>query len=398
MSRPGFIRAGWWKKWEEGGVEVVVNDGYNGNTNASVSPRTKARIIDSKKKRRSAKFIGAELQQLYDSPDDTGKRKKAPTKDTILRVFKRGGGRHSAKRKHLVVKELWNARYRYQFAVHHEDTDSRKVVFSDAKKFCLWHAEGGGGSNGYMPGEDSNAARRLGITDPQYLVWRDGLGKALPKEKSKGLFPMFAYGAVGYNCKSKLFILDKGVTNNKVLYKQIFKKIYLPMRKTPPGRPTPSTRAPLKEGETLWMIQDNDPIHYACQREDEWQEWLDEVGISLLTHTQCGTDGSVDTHQSGKYKGQKRIDSFSPYSNDMNATIEKCWREIQYRTIARAMKGEIHSREDHIRVIQEEWKQLEYGEVVRDGRTWKGINWWVDKWGDIMREVQKQDGWDTKYM
>lgn len=62
------------------------------------------------------------------------------------------------------------------------------------------------------------------------------------------------------------------------------------------------------------------------------------------------------------------------------------------------MKGEIHSREDHIRVIQEEWKQLEYGEVVRDGRTWKGINCWVDKWGDIMREVQKQDGWDTKYM
>ena len=41
---------------------------------------------------------------------------------------------------------------------------------------------------------------------------------------------------------------------------------------------------------------------------------------------------------------------------------------------------------------------LGFDEQYRNGRRWPGINWWVDKWGDICREVQEEDGWDTNYM
>ena len=79
--------------------------------------------------------------------------------------------------------------------------------------------------------------------------------------------------------------------------------------------------------------------------------------------------------------------------------IEKAWRELGYRCMARWKKGEVKTRSDHIRVVKEEWDQLEFEEVVRDGRTWKGINWYVDNWNEkVLKEVIKQKGWDTKYM
>ena len=53
---------------------------------------------------------------------------------------------------------------------------------------------------------------------------------------------------------------------------------------------------------------------------------------------------------------------------------------------------------DWIRVIKEEWEGIGFEEQYCNGRRWPGINWWVDKWGDICREVQEEDGWDTKYM
>ena len=43
--------------------------------------------------------------------------------------------------------------------------------------------------------------------------------------------------------------------------------------------------------------------------------------------------------------------------------------------------------------------KLEFEETKRDGRVWKGINWYVENWNDkVLAEVIKQDGWDTKYM
>ena len=42
--------------------------------------------------------------------------------------------------------------------------------------------------------------------------------------------------------------------------------------------------------------------------------------------------------------------------------------------------------------------QLQVEETKRDGRVWKGINWYVENRNKVLAEVIKQDGWDTKYM
>ena len=71
---------------------------------------------------------------------------------------------------------------------------------------------------------------------------------------------------------------------------------------------------------------------------------------------------------------------------------------LAYRVMGRWRAGEIKSRSDHVRVIQEEWDGLEFEETKRDGRAWKGINW-VENWNEkVLEEVIKQKGWDTKYM
>ncbi len=49
-------------------------------------------------------------------------------------------------------------------------------------------------------------------------------------------------------------------------------------------------------------------------------------------------------------------------------------------------------------MIKDEWDKLEFEETTRDGRVWKGINWYVENWNKVLAEVIKQDGWDTKYM
>jgi len=405
ISRSSFVRGGWWGKWVEGGMNAVLTDGKTRNTNACVSSpgdAMESAIVHSKATRRqSAQQTRAVLQEKLDSGEISRKGQRAmsaPNKRTVGAIFKRAGGRHSRTRPRLNVKEPWNARYRVQFAKEHEDTDPDQLVFSDGKKFCLWAAEGDTGCNGYMPSRDFNLARANGWEDEEYLQWLSEVGKPLPKSKSKGLFPVFVYGAVGFNTKSELFLLEEKQPLTKDLYDQLFKEIFLPLRKTPPGRSSPNQWAPLKPGEQLWVIQDNDPKHYAWQRMEETKDWLASVDIALLQHTQTGVDGTPDRHLTGVYKGQERIPSFCPYSPDLNAPIEKCWRELQYRILNRALKGEIQSRNDHIRIIKEEWVSLEYEEVVRDGRRWPGINFWVRKWGDILREVQKQSGWDTKYM
>ena len=66
---------------------------------------------------------------------------------------------------------------------------------------------------------------------------------------------------------------------------------------------------------------------------------------------------------------------------------------------ARWRHGDIKTRKDYIRVIKDEWDKLEFEETKRDGRVWKGINWYVENWNNkVLAEVIKQDGWDTKYM
>ena len=173
VDRSGFVRAAWMQKWEAGGgmsgggMHAILGDGNDGNTNSRASPPggnlEKMIVAHKSKRKQSASEVQAVVQQKIDSGEieRTGKRaKKAPSVGTILRIFARAGGKHSLTgRRQLVVKEPWNARYRYQFAEEHEDIDPTQLLHTDGKKFCLWAAEGDTGSNGYMPTQDPNAAR-----------------------------------------------------------------------------------------------------------------------------------------------------------------------------------------------------------------------------------------------
>ena len=65
----------------------------------------------------------------------------------------------------------------------------------------------------------------------------------------------------------------------------------------------------------------------------------------------------------------------------------------------RYRKGDISSVDEHRNAILEEWEKLEFEEVVdEEGRTWKGINFYVRQWKRVCEEVIAQDGFDTKYM
>ena len=103
-------------------------------------------------------------------------------------------------------------------------------------------------------------------------------------------------------------------------------------------------------------------------------------------------DGNIDL---GDWVPKEVIDSFPAYSNDLNAIIEKCWRELDRRVLARC--GEIHTDDDMRRVMEEEWEELELDDSGKD-RGWIGINAWADKWCDMNQAVLDADGFDTHYM
>lgn len=400
ISRSTFMKGEWLAKFEEGGINALLTDGHNGNSNAAVGKSIKKKIVSLKRKRASASFIEAKLQQELDNDkiDRSGpkRRKKAPCTDTILAVWKANGGKHGI-RTLVVIKEPWTARYREYFAKKWLKQNPRVILFSDAKKFCQWLMRGVAGmSEAYHKDDDPNVARDKEMTDQEYLAWVAKYGKALPKEKAKGLMKVMVYGALGYNCKSKLYILEEGQTLTMNLYDKIFKSTFKPMRKTPPGG-GPALRA----DQDMLMVQDNDPKHQAWMEQPATKTFLKRNRIKMVTAPQLAEDGSTDIHQNvrGPRAQKPRVPSFPPYSNDINWVIEKAWRELGYRCMDRWRAGEIKTRKDHIKVVKEEWDQLEFHEVKRNGRVWKGINWYVDNWNEkVLKEVIKQKGWDTKYM
>ena len=96
-------------------------------------------------------------------------------------------GWETSERKAVVIKTPWTARYRVGFCTEHRDTDPKYILFTDAKKFCLYWMRGDAGvSNAYMSTEDPNVARGQKMTDAEYVAWRAQF-KPLPKDKAKGL-------------------------------------------------------------------------------------------------------------------------------------------------------------------------------------------------------------------
>ena len=83
--------------------------------------------------------------------------------------------------------------------------------------------------------------------------------------------------------------------------------------------------------------------------------------------------------------------AFPAYSPDLNI-IEKVWRELQLRVLARA--NEINSKASHRKVIEEEWEKLEAErtENTVHGGVWIGFNNLAMKFQDIGREVVRVEG------
>ena len=443
----------WVGEYRRGGFEALTVDG-RGGTAIKASPNTRQKI---KRLARDEKMPAAQISSMLLEEDDKDLRKRR-----VQQIIKDEGGQTRRKQhKQIAVKTPWDARHRRQFAEEHEDDDPRNFLYLDGKKFCVWECGGDARTCTFFPEDsygDVNIARGRMMTDDEYLEWRNAIGtddgSQFPTEKSKGLYATMVYGAVGYNTKSELFIFEEGEKLTKELYPQILKYCVTPlvgkqgkgMVKFPAlkvgtkvekafdgalfeGKVTSMDDTYLKlkysdddtedmtprevkshlkgstqrktqrdQAEDLWLIQDNDPKHFAWMRQESNVDWLESQGVQLLQSQQLDEYDQPEEHQSGIYKGQIRIPSFSAYSHDLNATVEKVWRETQYRGLDRARAGEVKNRKDWIRVIKEEWEGIGFEEQYRNGRRWPGINWWVGKWGDICREVQEEGGWDTKYM
>lgn len=79
----------------------------------------------------------------------------------------------------------------------------------------------------------------------------------------------------------------------------------------------------------------------------------------------------------------------------MNWVVEKAWREVQRRVLARA--NEINDKVAMRKVIDEEWEGLEFEQVPEKG--WGGgVNNYVREWEKVLRAVVREKGYDTEYM
>ena len=139
----------------------------------------------------------------------------------------------------------------------------------------------------------------------------------------------------------------------------------------------------------ILLTLDNDPKHYSRETVD----MLEKKNVGLFASFRRKDDGSYQDRVRGpgghmKTFYEQRFPTFSP---DLNI-IEKVWREVQKRVYAR--EGEIHSWDEHERVIKEEWLKLEFERT----NTFCGINHLVSKIPTIMEECLRQNGYDTIYM
>jgi hypothetical protein len=306
----------------------------------------------------------------------------------------------------MMVRKPWHARWRLHFcevklALILTDTIAhRRWIFSDEKKFCLWD-EGRGGwlfpdTDGDWP--DWNLARSLGMTDAEYIEWRDSVsehGQSLPKDKSHGKFPVFCWGAVGFNYKSKIMMLEKGTTLTGARYKELLLVGLIPSarRWAKQVRPGPKPHSNNRKPHFLF-VQDNDPKHSML----EVREWLEKMNVTRVMQDRLDEDGNQDTFHNtrGPYANQPMFPSFPQYSPDFNMAIEKIWRTLHGRVKNRA--ADIKSVKDMERVIEEEWDNLAFDRSQYEIDGFIGINALVDMWPTVLQAGVDADGWDTKYM
>ena len=402
----GFCKGKWLQRYEQGGTPAVTKKAAGTNThNLKLTPSTKAFLVDKFKteKKNSGKALRRVLTAEF-TARGTPERSVPCGKSITNLIREETGARVRPPPKNIMVKTPWAARYRKYFAEEHIEDEEKEIIFTDEKIFTIYYMGGtaAGESTFRLPDQEHNVAK--GMTDEEYQKWReDHLGgdRILTTKKGKGKYKIRGWGGVGYNCKTELYLHNQHM-NGDVYFEEVIKKRLVSMRKNPPGRETSRggrSRGNVRNAVDINVIQDNCSIHNV----EEIRTFCEENGINLIVSQQLDANEEyVDDFQHLK-EGNQRYDAFPPYSPDLNAVIEKCWRELAYRIYQRYIKGEINSVEEHIEVIQEEWANLEFEATdaatdAKWGRHWIGINGWVRKWKQICQEVIDENGFDTHYM
>lgn len=398
-----FIQKKWLDRYDQLGTPGVVKRAAGGATNMlKITPLTKAFLVKTFKeeKKNSGKALRRALTLEYQRRG-TPNRSVASDRSIQLCVRAETGVSVRPPPKMMMVKTPWHARYRRQFAQQHMNDNSKTFLFTDEKIFTIYNMRGdnAGVSTFRSPNAEWNKAKQMTGPggDDEYEEWRkeNGGNKALPDSKGKGLYKLRMWGGVGYNVKTELYAHHAHMDSD-VYFEECIKKRVIPMKKNPPGREASQSgrrRGRQVNEQDIWVIQDNCTIH---NREDI-RDFAADNGLKFVVSTPRGHDGSRDDFH--HWPGVERYDTFPQYSPDINGTIEKVWRELAYRILRRYRKGDISSVDEHRNAILEEWEKLEFEEVVdEEGRTWKGINFYVRQWKRVCEEVIAQDGFDTKYM
>ena len=399
MTPQGLRKGKWLQTWDEGCPADVLMTGHPGPTPKQMTPDTVAFVVDTMKKRKMQS--GEVLRELGQHRTAEGDERPLPCKSTMNDFCRQMGGT-AVLHIRLLIKTPWHSRWRLHFAetwlekIAADPELARKILFSDEKKFCLWDKGGSGwifpDEDGYFPHQ--NVARDM--NDAQYIAWvkaqQAGRETMLPTDKQHGKFPIFVWGALGYNFKSKLVVIEGNLTAEK--YQTFLKDNFLEdARKWAKDGRRPGPKGRGQKPKFLY-VQDNDPKHNAA----ESRAYLVREKVEVVVADRLNEDGDQDTehHTRGPRANQLCFPTFAAYSPDINALIEKAWRFLGARVKRRC--GEIKNTADMNRVIQEEWERLAFDDSQYEEDGWIGINGYVDKWKDILEEVVKEDGWDTRWM
>lgn len=380
-----FSKAHWVRQYKTHGPEHVLVADQRHKKARVVTPNTRKKIVElsDEKGKDSSGDIQTALRKHY---EETGQEDHPlPSRRSIRTTKVQEGLKWSSSRPRFLVKTPWDARWRKQFAEVMLELRWRRYHkyfrYLDAKKFCIFDSSSG---HTYDPDVDPNVAKREGFTDEEYEEWlAEAKEGRAPASKAKGKFPVFVYGALGIDFKSELYIFDKGTKLTGPLFKSIIDDHFL--------EPCISGTMTYKR---FFLIMDNDIKHICIANRAHFDRNGSKIKRVIAPRRKA--DGSPDNFHGGTWGRTEAFDGFPMYSPDINAPIEKAWREVQTRVLNRIT--EINSREDHVRIIKEEWKGLEFHEVENPWGKWIGINAWCKKFANICQAVIDADGWDTEYM
>ena len=330
-SRKTFYENKWYEKYEEGGFGVLFDDQRHGVTK-QMTPNTRRVVGAAARAGANAPDI---IQKVVEKRKSEGDKRAAPTRQYVSRIVAELGGTytHQFIGGAFMVRTPWHARWRLQFARHwlvHMRAYAhfvKSIIFSDEKKFCLWASAHGRYT---FSGDEYNVSHALKMNDEEYRAWKKD-HKILPHSKARGLFAVFVWGAVGYNIKTDLFFLDKGETLTKETYLEVLEENLISKLPEIYAANAAATDRRNTRGIQLYLAQDNDPKHYNPAS----QALLEKHKIKIWGAKRSTTDGTHPdrTPGPGGHLQDQIEEKFPAYSPDINAPIEKTWREAQRRTL-----------------------------------------------------------------